>query len=183
MSPRFRWAFAAVVALQLLVLMGFVGYKEVTLRLGQTVVLQTIPVDPRDFFRGDYVVLRYQISTLRSRSNENIYVSIPYDIAEGDTVYTRLEPKGDVWRATDVERSPRAEWDVFIKGKVTRVTTRSSGGRGIDVEYGIESYFVPEGQGREIERSQDVQVRVSVNGFGDPVIKGLVVDGEPWTPR
>ena len=182
MSPRFRWAFAAVVALQLLVLMSFVGFKEFTLRFGQTVVLQTVPVDARDFFRGDYVVLRYQISTLRSRSNENIYLSIPYDIAEGDTVYARLEPMEGVWRAIEVQRKPRPAWDVFIKGEVTRVT-RTSGVRGIEVEYGIESYFVPEGQGREIERSRDVQVRVSVNGFGDPVIKGLVVDGEPWTPR
>ena len=46
-----------------------------------------------------------------------------------------------------------------------------------------EAYFVPEGQGRDIGRADDVKVRVAVDGFGQGIIKGLIVDGEPWEPR
>src|SRR3989344_3670842 len=42
----------------------FIASKESVLRGGQEVLLQTVPVDPRDIFRGDYVTLRYEISTL-----------------------------------------------------------------------------------------------------------------------
>ena len=34
------------------------------LRQGSEVTLQTRPVDPRDFLRGDYVVLNYEITNL-----------------------------------------------------------------------------------------------------------------------
>jgi uncharacterized membrane-anchored protein len=37
------------------------------LREGREVALQTRPVDPRDFLRGDYVVLSYDISSCSCR--------------------------------------------------------------------------------------------------------------------
>ena len=41
---------------------------------------------------------------------------------------------------------------------------------------------MPEGTGHMIEDAEDVKVRVSVNGEGHAVIKGLIVDGEPFDP-
>jgi uncharacterized membrane-anchored protein len=70
---------------------------------------------------------------------------------------------------------PSPETDLFIKGRVTH----SKDGT-IVVEYGIEQYFVPEGRGLEIERADDVKVRVSINRSGTAVIKELIVDGEVW---
>ena len=68
MERRMRLTSFGIVALQLVFILGLVAYKEVTLRFGTEVMLQTVPVDPRDLFRGDYVTLRYGISTLeRSR--------------------------------------------------------------------------------------------------------------------
>ena len=46
------------------IIAGFIGYKEYTLSQGQKILLKTIPLDPRDLFRGDYVVLNYEISQL-----------------------------------------------------------------------------------------------------------------------
>ena len=190
MSRRLRLAFFGVLAFQLLFLLGLVTFKEVTLRLGQTVVLQTVPVDPRDLFRGDYVILGYKISTIvvgpppastptpqLTRSYRVPY--IPY-ISPGDTVYAKLEESSDegVWVPTAVSGGFPRDWKVFIKGTATSLP-----GRDLTVEYGIESYFVPEGQGKEIERARDVKVEVAVNGFGDAVIKGLIVDGEPFRLR
>lgn len=66
---------------------GFILYKEYTLRTGTEVILKTEPVDPRDLFRGDYVVLNYEISTL---DLEEIPVEDPY-FEYNDRIYLVLE--------------------------------------------------------------------------------------------
>ena len=63
--------------------------------------------------------------------------------------------------------------DVFIKGRI------DDRGR---LDFGIGTYFVPEGTGRIIERAQDVKVVVSVDDDGNAVIKDVLVDGEPFDP-
>src|SRR5262249_32600624 len=45
--------FYALVALQLLLLGGLIAGKQITLAAGERILLQTVPVDPRDMFRGD----------------------------------------------------------------------------------------------------------------------------------
>lgn len=53
----------------------------------------------------------------------------------------------------------------------------------LDVEYGIESYFVEEGAGRVIEtapRSKEVTVEVSLNKKGKGLITGLFIDGKRY---
>ncbi|HEY5965599.1 MAG TPA: GDYXXLXY domain-containing protein, partial [Xanthobacteraceae bacterium] len=59
--PRPLWfALAGLVQLALIAMM--VIDRASVLREGTEVLLQTRPVDPRDFLRGDYVVLSYDIS-------------------------------------------------------------------------------------------------------------------------
>ncbi len=184
MGPKTRWAFLAVVLLQLLFLLGLAAYKEVNLRTGQLVVLQTVPVDPRDLFRGDYVILRYQVSTL---SEPQVYLNQLYNTRPGDTVYVRLskETKGgqEVWGAVEVARQPGSGWEFFLKGRLTRFDPSAPVA---EVEYGIESYFVPEGQGPSLEQAAQagtLLVRARVSGFGEAVIQDLLLDGQPWTPK
>lgn len=166
MKVRPKLAFLGIVAFQLLILLGLIGFNEVTLALGKSVVLQTGPVDPRDLFRGDYVMLRYEISTI-SR--------IPglKNVDEGDKVYVHLEQHGDIWDATQGSTAFHPEWDVFIAGEVVNYR----------IQYGIESYFVPEGKGQDIQRAHDIKVRISVDRSGKAVIQGLIVDGVPFQPR
>jgi uncharacterized membrane-anchored protein len=171
MKARPKLVFLGIVLFQLLILLGLVSFNEAILAFGKTVVLQTAPVDPRDIFRGDYVVLRYEISTLSD-------IPMLRTVKEGDKAYVRLEQRGDVWEATEISKVPREEWAVFISGKVTRVRDIR-----ITMEYGIEAYFVPEGEGREIERAQDIKVRVSLDRSGKATIKGLIIDGAPFQLR
>jgi uncharacterized membrane-anchored protein len=178
MRPRLRTLFFGLVALQLLSILGFAAYQEVILRTGQEVLLQTVPVDPRDLFRGDFVILRYKISTLSSQD-----LCCIQGLERGDTVYVRLlEAKsGDSWEAVAAARQPDPDWPTYIRGKVTRSSSTSTG-LTLSVEYGLESYFVPEGQGMSIERAGDVKARVAVDDRGAAVIKELIVDGQPWQP-
>ncbi len=153
--------FAVILAIQALILVGMSIGRETTLLRDDTVTLQTVPVDPRDLLRGDFVVLRYEISSL-SVSQAN----------PGDTVYVELvEDSAGQWVAAGADTIVNPDWDRFIRG------TQISEG---NIEYGIEAYFVPEGRGLEIERAQDVDVVVALDDRGKAVIKEIIVDGEVW---
>ena len=165
MKPWVRIAFWAIVAAQLAVLIGFIGLREVALRTGTEVVLQTVPVDPRSLLQGDYAILDYEIARLPDWMD---------GFSAGRIVYVVLQEERDVWTSsayTD-ERS-RVAGEVFIQGRIDR--------RG-HADFGIGTYFVPEGTGRIIERAQDVKVVVSVDEYGNAVIKHVLVDGKPFDP-
>ena len=62
MSRRRLAALVAAVLLQLAVLGGLFVYSQYPLWVGTEVRLATVPVDPRDLFRGQYVRLNYALS-------------------------------------------------------------------------------------------------------------------------
>jgi uncharacterized membrane-anchored protein len=181
MTPKLKRLFIAVIVIQIVFLLGIVGYRESILISGRTAVLQTVPIDPRDLFKGEYVTLRYEISTLGVFTNNpqvKLYRLIG-DITEGDTVFVEL-PAGENFdkRLLAVQADePTSDVDLFIKGRVT-----SSKSGIITVEYGIEQYFVPEGKGLEIEQADEVEVRIKINRSGTAAIQELIVDGEVWRP-
>ena len=154
----------------LVIVGGFIGFKEYTLRTGQEVLLKTTPVDPRDLFRGDYVVLRYDISNIDS----GVVVAERTDFKSGDRVYVGLEIKEKYTVATKIY-STAPKGGLYIKGTVKDIS-----GNSFNVEYGIESYFVPEGEGKTIERQlgRSVDVKVSIDKSGNSVIKALLIDDQ-----
>ncbi len=165
MSLPLKIAFWATVAGQIILLLAFIGVKENTLRTGTSVLLQTVPIDPRSLLQGDFVILDYEIA--------NISDKIP-NSRQGDTIYIQLLEDADgVWRGVAYTPNKPDADRVFIKGTVTRP------GR---LEFGIDTYFIPEGTGRIIERAGDVKVRVAISSGGTAVIEELLVDGEPFDP-
>ena len=165
MKPWVRIAFWAIVAAQLAFLIGFIGVREVALRTGTEVVLQTVPVDPRSLLQGDYAILDYEIARLPDWMDE---------FSEGRTVYVVLQEERDVWTSSSyTEERSRVAGEVFIKGRIDRIG---------HADFGIGTYFVPEGTGRIVERAQDVKVVVSVDEDGNAVIKDMLVDGETFDP-
>ena len=166
MKPWVRIAFWAIVAAQLAVLIGFTGLREVALRTGTEVVLQTVPVDPRSLMQGDYAILDYEIARLPDWMD---------GFSAGSTVYVVLREERDVWASSSyAARRSHVAGEVFIKGRVDRAG---------HADFGIGTYFVPEGTGRIIERAQDVKVIVSVDEDGNAVIKDVLVDGKPFDPN
>ncbi|NQW21251.1 MAG: GDYXXLXY domain-containing protein [Chloroflexi bacterium] len=185
MASKVKQLFIVVIVVQVMFLLGLVGYRETILTLGRAAVLQTVPVDPRDLFKGEYVTLRYEISTLGQ--NSTVPNAKPYllmgEINEGDTVYVGVHEEStddskDQFSMLHVQADkPSDDTDLFIKGRV--ITSKDNI---ITVEYGIEQYFLSEGRGVEIERADDVKVRVKINRSGTAAIKELIVDGEVWQP-
>ncbi len=171
MSRGSRVVFIVFVVVQVLVVVGMATGRELTLRGDQDVTLQARPVDPRDLFRGDYVVLDYEIATIEMDRVERL------NLEPGDAVFVGLVPRGDTWVAGRVERQTFDGVDDVIRGTVVR-----SGTETVRVEYGIEQYFVPEGRGRVVEGASDVDVVVAIDDKGGAVIRHLIVDGEVWDP-
>ena len=111
MSRKFRLAFLVIVAAQVFLLLGLIGDREYTLRRGTEVVLETVPIDPRSLFQGDYAILDYKISRLPSNSR------VPVRRA----MYVRLREAGEVWEAWNyTSTKPSDREAVFIKGVVDR---------------------------------------------------------------
>lgn len=167
-----RKTFIKVMLIPAVILLGFIGYNYYTLNQGHEIILKTAPVDPNDLFRGNYVNLRYEISAIDL--NSMIY-DRPFGY--GDDVFAILAKGEKFWYVTRVGHSvrPLQNNEVCIKGKVT-----SSYENRINVEWGIESYFVPEGKGMDIEREiRNVSVTVSVDGTCRALIKELYIDDEP----
>ncbi|NNE82886.1 MAG: GDYXXLXY domain-containing protein [Alphaproteobacteria bacterium] len=164
----------AAVALLSLVLVAMVGLKQFTLATGATVVLETVPIDPRSLFRGDFVRLNYTISDLPLAD-----IAGDSDFAKGDTVFVRLR-RGPLYGqpiSLHKEYPPVLEDHVVIKGRITR-NPRSR----VRIRYGIESFFIPEGEGLALERpppGSKVTVLVAIDRYGKSAIKAVLVDGEP----
>lgn len=182
-------------------LAALVVWRQMPLLTGREVVLLTQPVDPRSLFRGDYVDLTYTVSSLSDAD-----MPLPPDLAPGQTVFVPLvadagEPG---WRAAGVMTREPVGPVLFLRGRVESVFTEwpgpapengeppplpdtcaPEGCRRLVVDYGIGSYFVPEGQGRRLEdlvaQGGRLSVAVAVGRGGRAAIAGLVVDGERVT--
>ena len=167
-------------------LVAIIARQQYTLNTGVPILLETQPIDPRSLFRGDYVVLNYAIDSLDldELAGEDVF-------RPNQAVYVVLEQAGTYWKPVAVHggRTPAMPSQVVIRGRVTSVgshrwnaeTGRSEQLDTIAVDYGIGSYFVPEGEGRELERpSADnrVDLRVVVDRFGKAAIKAVLVNGE-----
>ena len=152
------------------IIFGFIGFKEFTLKTGEEVLLKTRPVDPRDLFRGDYVILTYEISSLDTSALQTDVT----EFKQEDKVYVSLNKVDNYGIASGVYVNKPKE-GLFLKGTIKNVQ-----GSRLNLEYGIESYFVPEGKGREIERQRgrNLDVKVAVDKLGNAVIKDLLIDGK-----
>ena len=156
--------FFAVVAAQVVGLVAFAGVRQAALTEGREITLQTAPVDPRSLFQGDYAILDYEIA------------EIPPHLAgqpTGVQVYVTLAECGEVWCARAYTRSQPESAEVYIRGVI------NAAGR---LDFGIGTFFVPEGTGHIVEDAEDVKVVVSLDDRGQAVIKHVLVDGLPFNP-
>jgi len=179
------WQALALVAGVQTAVLGWIVWDRVSLlQTGREVVLEVTPVDPRSLFRGDYVILSYQISRVSSA----LLVGPPP--VSGAPVYVTIEQKEGNWHTVALSASrpsgPTAG-QVVLAGRLRRNDWRRLGGEGrspdatVGVRFGIESYFVPEGKGRALEslvQDRRISAVIAVGADGAAAIKGLAVDGK-----
>ena len=93
----------------------------------------------------------------------------------GEPIYVALRREGRFWAYDYLSKIPPDDAPVFLKGRVTG--TRS----GLNLECGIESYFVPRGDGPKLEERARkpgafLAVTVSVDHGGGAVLRAATTD-------
>ncbi|WP_417415656.1 GDYXXLXY domain-containing protein [Hoeflea sp.] len=171
------------------VLVGTLGFmihsRAAILRDGSEIILRTAPVDPRDLMRGDYVRLRYgDISSVDgallagSWPKEDILVPLWLTLEPGDDGTARV-------KAVSLEKPDGGNPDaVYLKSKPVMLYGEDhlrTGQVPLRLKFGIERYYVPEGEGLEIEKARNAgrtTVAIRVSRDGEPQIARLMIDGQ-----
>ena len=161
----------ALFLLQLAVPAWMIVLREITLRLGTPFKFETAPVDPVDAFRGRYVAIRVQESSVPT-------VSQGQAVESGQTVYATVENKTNGYaRLAALSRERPASGD-YIRAKAEYGGT---------VVLPLDRFYMNEklapkaeqayrDNSRSGNRNAYVLVRVR---HGDAVIENLFVDGKP----
>jgi uncharacterized membrane-anchored protein len=173
LKARERKILLVAAAAQLLILVGMIALRAVPLVTGQTVLVRVVPVDPRDLFRGDYVILSYDFSLIPPEGIGGLPESQwgRGSKWEGRTVYVSLLPEADRvhWRAGKFTFVKPAAGP-FLKGQM--------GSHGA-LQFGIESYFVQEGTGRVYEqaiRDRKLTAELAVASDGQAALRNLRIE-------
>jgi uncharacterized membrane-anchored protein len=170
----------AVLALAHTAVLAYMVVDRVRLlKSGREITLPIVPVDPRDLFRGEYVRLGYAVGTVPVRLLEG---PAP---RENEAFYVVLEKKPDgVWQSVKVTSAIPQETSpdrIVLKARAVYGWPASdSTDASVRVRYGIESYFVPEGQGKKLEalaREKKLATLLAVDTRGNAAIKGLIIEG------
>jgi uncharacterized membrane-anchored protein len=170
-----------------LIQIGFLSWiiagRAAILRNGKEVLLKVEPVDPRDLLRGDYIILGYEISRIPVKMIANIP---PDKFSSDDTsIVVRLKKGADgYWQPTTAwfgrAPMPAAADEADIVGHVAEGWDLRGEGMTIAPDYGIERFYLPEGEGMAIQSDMRVRpfgIRLALSGDGIAQIKALV-DGD-----
>ncbi|GAA5525554.1 hypothetical protein Maes01_02124 [Microbulbifer aestuariivivens] len=160
-----RWRLlilAAGVLFQFLVLIGMYVTAQIPLWTGREIRIETVPVDPRSLFRGNYARLQYAFSELDA---DEFGKEAP--LRTGEVVYIRLQAdQQGLYRYAGASLEPPAD-GVFLRGRVSGLRWRAEGSA-YPVRYGIEAFFAPREKALKLEsalRQGGVAVlRVSSSG-------------------
>ncbi|MBF0101816.1 MAG: GDYXXLXY domain-containing protein [Desulfobacterales bacterium] len=184
MNPK-RLLIILAILFQVVVLSIMVIEREWIVVKGQRIYLRTAPVDPRDIMRGDYVRLTYDLS------------HIPFDRIQGN-LKNRMKQKGQIVYivfqlgenglatykyATDTKPKD----GLYIRGRISDlIDWRMNYSQTImNVSYGIESYFVEQGKGRDIEQKMrgidGIQFPMEMNIALSPSGTAVII-GHRWSP-
>jgi uncharacterized membrane-anchored protein len=176
MKMSFNFKIWLAISLQIFIVIFLLGFYQYQLVKGEKILLKLAPPrDPLSLLQGHYLALNYEISQLEVGKYYG-----PSDFEVGETIYVSLEKKDNYYQAHIVSRFKPKEGP-FIKGKVI-----SNYQGNLNIQYGIESYFIPERKAKEIEKEfrkllrepKDIFVQISLNKFGNALIRKIIINGK-----
>ena len=141
---------------------GMILIESLPLMVGDRIVLKVTPIDPRDMFRGEYVILNYDFNRLqvtRPASAAAPWTGILHD----EVVYVPLErdADGNHWTGKTVSLTKPAGGK-YLRGRVSADYRQP-------LQFGIEAYYVQQGRGKVLENlrnSRNLSAEVAVAPWG-----------------
>ncbi|OPJ54927.1 GDYXXLXY domain-containing protein [Alkalithermobacter paradoxus] len=131
---------------------------------GVEIVIETMPYDPRDVFRGDHVVLNYKINEVdldKLPAEFRNIDDINWHTMRNKKLYTVLVKKGDFYEV-DYVTFEKPKNKLFLNARYQypiwnyEDTKDKPELKGAFLSYNLDKYFVPENTGRRLE---DLSVR------------------------
>lgn len=172
---------ACMVALQMFFFLGWIAFEQGLLDIEAPAYIRvrTVPVDPRDYLSGQYMVLSYEFS-VGSRWNEETKTMEPLEFVKqampqlkpGQVVWVYLHPSGDVYvpyRISSEKSESLPVGNVAFRGRYINYNR---------FEYGIEKYFFPETL--QQPDMKDVTVELKVTSRGIARVNRIFVQGNAW---
>lgn len=183
LNPFVAFAVSACVLIGTTALM--IESRAAILRNGKEIVLKAEPIDPRDLLRGDYVRLSYSgISAVDTKLVVGGWppgdITTPVWLVLGPDADGHHVAKAVMFMAPDTLTGG----EVVLKSLPMRINmARLSAGLNprLRPKFGIERYYVPEGEGLEIETARNqgrTSVAIRVSDAGNAQIARLMIDGE-----
>jgi uncharacterized membrane-anchored protein len=176
---------ALVLALvQIAFLAWMIAGRAAILRNGTEVLLKVEPVDPRDLLRGDFIYLGYEISRIPVK----LIANAPTDayVSHNGPVVVRLKKDAaGFWHpaAAWLDKAPNeaAQGEADIVGHLsTGWDIASNPDATVSPDYGIERFYLPEGEGLAIQNDMRIRpfaIKVALAKDGTAQIKALM-DGD-----
>ncbi|MCB9807124.1 GDYXXLXY domain-containing protein [Candidatus Peribacteria bacterium] len=190
MKNKKHLAFLGAIILFVVVLASGVYTQEDLRRNGQQVILSTMPVDPRDILRGDYVDLAYEIGRGEKAvefakslpSSQPVYalLTLGEDNRVINYAFSTTEPQDGVYIRGEAVIE---EVNVYV-GEKENAPMFQKEKQGIINYPQIEQYFVPEGKGWAIDRmgrlgsDKKLEVKIATDGLRAQILE-LLIDGKP----
>ncbi|MFM2314841.1 MAG: hypothetical protein RLZZ04_4117 [Cyanobacteriota bacterium] len=191
-SHRFNsswWRFLVPLGLQLGIILIVPAQSAYTYNFGQSAVLQTLPVDPYDLLRGYSQTLSYDISQIDSlkqfpggkdlAEGQNFYI-----VLEQNIIKDKLPPDSSkVIKVTKELPKDLGNNQVALQGKIEQYG---------QVNYGLETYYLPESQRDKInqeisalqsksEGKRPFVVEIKVDRWGNSVPISLWIDKSKYS--
>lgn len=138
---------------------------------GDKILLQTEPLDPRDFLRGDYVTLAYLIDDVDASKVPPELQKKFRNTYEYSDAYALLRDRGDgVFEVLRISEETPSD-GLYLKCGIRRRADDFA------CDYNLGVYYIPEGTGRALEEAiRDGDVRADIRVLrGRGVIKKLEV--------
>jgi uncharacterized membrane-anchored protein len=155
-------------AVPVIILLGMTATPLFTLINGEEIILQTVPVDPSDVFRGDYVTLRYEAEEVPKQLVDSEVITELESGRSGLKVYVLLEKKDGIHSPIKVTLN-KPDKGIFLKGNLDYIGSNFEQRSIAYIQYSLDKYFVEDNTGLEWEKASAqgkilAKVKVS-NGY------------------
>lgn len=174
-----RKLFYIGLGLPFLILIGMTVKPFLAVSVGEEIVLQTKPYDPRDLLYGDYVILSYEIEDIPFSLLDNKAKSqIKRGAFESDAVYLSLQENNQGIHTVEKVSIEKPSSGIYLTVKDDIYTDEENGQ--LTVQLPFNKYYVKENTGKELEESsQEGKLEVTLGvrqGYG--IIEDISLEKE-----
>lgn len=147
MNNKLSLGLLLAILFQVFVLGGMYVKAALPLWLGQEIKVNTIPVDPRSLFRGNYARLNYDFSRIDTDKIQGDGI-----LRNGEVIFVKLvKSQNGIYQASTASLQKPSEGH-FIRGRVEARYLSPDEPEYYRVNYGIEAFFAPKERAIALEK-------------------------------